>query len=141
MQPVAVDIVVLVTGMAQLVESTTGPQIHVVVHAADHVPYANADPNQLEMAILNLSVNARDAMVDGGTLRILSLAKRLGRAIGRGSQKEATSASPSLTPEQACPRRSRPALSNHFSRPKASARGQVWGCQWCMGWRFSSAER
>jgi PAS domain S-box-containing protein len=70
LQPVAVDIVALVTGMAQLVESTTGPQIQVVVNAPDHVPRANADPNQLEMAILNLSVNARDAMVDGGTLRI-----------------------------------------------------------------------
>jgi len=70
LQPVAVDVVGLVAGMAQLIESTTGPQIQVVVNASDHVPSANADPNQLEMAILNLSVNARDAMVDGGTLRI-----------------------------------------------------------------------
>ena len=37
-----------------------------------------ADPNQLEMAILNLSVNARDAMPDGGTLRISATTKRLG---------------------------------------------------------------
>ena len=70
LQPVAVDVAELVTGMAQLIESTTGPQIRVVVDVAKNVPLANADPNQLEMAILNLSVNARDAMTQGGTLRI-----------------------------------------------------------------------
>jgi CheY-like chemotaxis protein len=52
------------------VSSTTGPQIKVVVEASDDLPAAQADPNQLEMAILNLAVNARDAMPEGGTLRI-----------------------------------------------------------------------
>jgi PAS domain S-box-containing protein len=70
LQPIAVDVSKLVRGMADLVSSTTGPQIRVVVEAADELPYAKADPNQLEMALLNLAVNARDAMPDGGTLRI-----------------------------------------------------------------------
>jgi CheY-like chemotaxis protein len=56
--------------MADLVASTTGPQIKVVVDIAKALPAAVADPNQVEMAILNLSVNARDAMEGGGTLRI-----------------------------------------------------------------------
>jgi CheY-like chemotaxis protein len=56
--------------MSDLIASTTGPQIRVVVTVADDLPAALGDPNQLEMAILNLSVNARDAMPDGGTLRI-----------------------------------------------------------------------
>ena len=60
----------LVDGMGDLVSSTTGPQIRVVVEAGDDLPPAKADPNQLEMAILNLAVNARDAMPDGGVLRI-----------------------------------------------------------------------
>jgi CheY-like chemotaxis protein len=47
-----------------------GPQIKVVVNAPDDLPAAKADPHQLELAILNLAVNARDAMPDGGTLRI-----------------------------------------------------------------------
>jgi len=70
LQSVPVDVATLVTGMAELVASTTGPQIKVVVDAPEDLPPANADPNQLEMALLNLAVNARDAMPDGGTLRI-----------------------------------------------------------------------
>ena len=70
LQPVAVDIGRLVGGMAELVASTTGPQIRVVVDVAAGLPLAKADVNQLEMALLNLAVNARDAMPDGGTLSI-----------------------------------------------------------------------
>ncbi|RYF04517.1 MAG: response regulator, partial [Oxalobacteraceae bacterium] len=50
--------------------STTGPQVRVILEVADNLPPAKADPNQLEMALLDLGVNARDAMPDGGTLRI-----------------------------------------------------------------------
>ncbi len=70
LQAVPVDVVKLVSGMGELVASTSGPQIKVVVDAADNLPAAMADPNQLEMALLNLSVNARDAMPEGGILRI-----------------------------------------------------------------------
>ena len=79
LQPVAVDVVELVAGMAELISSTTGPQIKVVVEAARNLPMAKADPNQLEMALLNLAVNARDAMPDGGTLRISVEAQTVGR--------------------------------------------------------------
>ena len=70
LQPAAVDIGRLVEGMADLLASTTGPQVRVVVDVADDLPPARADGNQLEMALLNLGVNARDAMPHGGTLRI-----------------------------------------------------------------------
>ena len=46
------------------------PQIRVIIDAPDNLPAAIADQNQLEMALLNLSVNARDAMLEGGTIRI-----------------------------------------------------------------------
>jgi PAS domain S-box-containing protein len=78
LQSVAVDIAQLVAGMGGLVESTTGPQIRVVVEVAHDLPPAKADPNQLEMALLNLSVNARDAMPDGGTLRISAAPETVG---------------------------------------------------------------
>lgn len=75
LQAVAVNIVELVAGMADLVASTTGPQIKVAVDTEPDLPPAECDPNQLEMALLNLAVNARDAMPDGGTLRISATAE------------------------------------------------------------------
>ena len=70
LQPVPVNVAQLVSGMLDLMSSTTGPQINVTVEAPEDLPPAKADPNQLEMAILNLAVNARDAMPEGGVLRI-----------------------------------------------------------------------
>lgn len=80
LQTVNVDIAKLISEMSQLVASTTGPQISVVVECPEHLPPARADPNQLEMALLNLSVNARDAMPDGGTLRISARMERIEKA-------------------------------------------------------------
>ena len=79
LQATSVDLTPLVRGMANLISSTTGPQIKVVVDAAEDLPPAKADPNQLEMAILNLAVNARDAMPEGGILRISVDAETVGR--------------------------------------------------------------
>jgi PAS domain S-box-containing protein len=70
LQPVPVDVRQLVEGMADLVGSTSGPRVRVEVDLPVHLPPALADRNQLEMAILNLAVNARDAMPDGGSITI-----------------------------------------------------------------------
>ncbi len=70
LQATAVDIRTVIGGMADLIASTIGPQIRVILAVDPDLPPARADANQLEMAILNLSVNARDAMEQGGTLRI-----------------------------------------------------------------------
>ena len=70
LQPVAVDLAGLVDGMASLIGSTVGPSIVVRVELDENLPPASADANQIEMAILNLGVNARDAMPGGGTLTI-----------------------------------------------------------------------
>ena len=78
LQPVAVDLAGLITGMADLVASTSGPQIKVIDDTTPNLPPASADPNQLEMVILNLSVNARDAMPDGGILRISAAHETIG---------------------------------------------------------------
>jgi signal transduction histidine kinase/CheY-like chemotaxis protein len=70
LQPVPVDLEVLIGSMTGLIGSTLGPQVDVRVELERGLPPAVADPNQLEMALLNLAVNARDAMPDGGTLTI-----------------------------------------------------------------------
>jgi PAS domain S-box-containing protein len=70
LQSAAVDLVTLIEEMAGLIESTVGPNIEVRVDLASALPPAMADANQLEMALLNLAVNARDAMQGGGQLTI-----------------------------------------------------------------------
>jgi signal transduction histidine kinase len=70
LQAAAVDLPDLLDGMTDLISSTLGPKIDIRLVIEDSVPPAKADPNQLEMAILNLSVNARDAMPEGGELVI-----------------------------------------------------------------------
>jgi PAS domain S-box-containing protein len=70
LQPGPVDLRRLVGGMAELVASTSGPKVEVRVEMPDDLPPATADANQLEMAVLNLAVNARDAMPEGGALTI-----------------------------------------------------------------------
>lgn len=64
--PQTVDIALLVRGVMELLQSTLGPSVEIVVDLDADVPAALVDPNQLELAILNLAVNARDAMPEGG---------------------------------------------------------------------------
>jgi PAS domain S-box-containing protein len=65
-----VDVAALVRDMLDLVRRTIGPQIQIEVDIADNMPAAIVDPHQLELALLNLCVNARDAMPDGGKIMI-----------------------------------------------------------------------
>jgi signal transduction histidine kinase/ActR/RegA family two-component response regulator len=67
-----VDIGVLLSGMRDLISSSVGPTIEVHLRCDPNLPSAQIDPNQLELAILNLAVNARDAMPQGGPLTILA---------------------------------------------------------------------
>jgi signal transduction histidine kinase/ActR/RegA family two-component response regulator len=68
LQTDAIDIVRLINGMRDLIASSVGPTIEIVIDSEPDLPLAIVDPNQLELAILNLSVNARDAMPEGGRL-------------------------------------------------------------------------
>ena len=70
LQPGPVEIRPLVSEMAELIASTVGPRIDVRVDMPEDLPPALADTNQLEMALLNLAVNARDAMPEAGVLSI-----------------------------------------------------------------------
>lgn len=70
LKPVAVDVRSLLDGLRELLGSTLGPRINVVLDVPNELPNANGDAHQLEMALLNLSVNARDAMPNGGQLTV-----------------------------------------------------------------------
>jgi PAS domain S-box-containing protein len=65
-----VDIPPLVRGMTDLIERSLGPSIQIETRFPLRLEGVTADVNQLEMAVLNLVVNARDAMPDGGSITI-----------------------------------------------------------------------
>jgi PAS domain S-box-containing protein len=67
----------LVRGMADLLQRSIGPAIPVSTQFRLQLPLALADANQLELALLNLTVNARDAMPEGGTITIAAQEERV----------------------------------------------------------------
>ena len=70
LEPKPTDVNALVCGMEELMRRTLGEHIAIEIRAADDVWPAKVDPSQLEAAVLNLSVNARDAMPQGGQITI-----------------------------------------------------------------------
>jgi signal transduction histidine kinase/CheY-like chemotaxis protein len=70
LDPKPIDANALLGGMSNLLQHSLGETVEVEIVLADGLWLTFADPNQLENAVLNLSVNARDAMPEGGTLKI-----------------------------------------------------------------------
>ena len=56
--------------MIDLLERSLGPRVALRLDIPEGLPPARIDANQLELAILNLAINARDAMPDGGSIEI-----------------------------------------------------------------------
>jgi PAS domain S-box-containing protein len=78
------DIRTLVSGMADLLDRSLGSGIHIVIRFTPAIGPVMLDRNQLEMALLNLAVNARDAMPNGGELVLEAREETLGLANGFG---------------------------------------------------------
>ncbi|MHA6492782.1 PAS domain-containing protein [Pseudomonas borbori] len=67
----------LVIGMTELLESSLGPTIRIYTYFSAQLSAVETDPNQLESALLNLAVNARDAMHGEGTITITAREEKL----------------------------------------------------------------
>jgi PAS domain S-box-containing protein len=80
LDPKPIDVNKLVAGMSDLLRRTLGEAVMLETVLGGGLWRAQADPNQLENAILNLAVNARDAMPDGGKLTIETANARLDEA-------------------------------------------------------------
>ncbi|HEY0425356.1 MAG TPA: ATP-binding protein, partial [Rhodopila sp.] len=70
LQPRPVEVDALVCGLIELIRRMAGPQIEIDLRPRDGIWTVMCDPNQLENVLLNLAINSRDAMPNGGTLTI-----------------------------------------------------------------------
>jgi signal transduction histidine kinase/ActR/RegA family two-component response regulator len=70
LRPESVDLAALVNGMEELLKRALGLGIELECQFPDTLPPVLADANQLELALLNIALNARDAMPNGGRLTI-----------------------------------------------------------------------
>jgi CheY-like chemotaxis protein len=66
----AVDAPALIAGLTGLLERSLGPTVRIETRLGPDLVPIMADPNQLETALVNLAINARDAMPDGGVITI-----------------------------------------------------------------------
>ena len=72
LKPQAIGLAELVEGIRDLLDRAIGPSIEIHSDLDATLPAVRADANQLELALLNLVVNARDAMPNGGAIRLVA---------------------------------------------------------------------
>jgi hypothetical protein len=136
-----VDLPYLLENMNDLVQRSIGPEWPISTTFPLKIPDVRADANQLEMALLNLIVNARDATLGGGPIRSAQSARISAPASpGRRppvvmSDWSSPIAALAWTPIRCVAR------PNPSSRPRAWAREPAWGSLWCMAWPRRSAAR
>jgi signal transduction histidine kinase/ActR/RegA family two-component response regulator len=82
LKPEAVDVARLMTGMEELLKRAVGHGITCHVDLPTDLPPILADANQVELALLNVALNARDAMPGGGNIKIAAVAQSVGGRSG-----------------------------------------------------------
>jgi len=78
LKPAAVDLRGLLLGVEALLRRSAGPLVELVLDAPEGLLPAHVDPHALELALVNLAVNARDAMPEGGRLSVRLAATEAG---------------------------------------------------------------
>jgi PAS domain S-box-containing protein len=95
LQPVQVDVGAMLQSLADMLRRTLDQRIRIEVELQSPQPTVLADPSQLESALLNIAINARDAMPDGGLLRF-----RAGNCAALPAELRAELEDPSPPPAQ-----------------------------------------
>jgi signal transduction histidine kinase len=84
LRPESVDVPRLINGMGEMLRRSLGPAIDISMVFDDGLSLVRVDPNQLELAVLNLALNARDAMPQGGRLTLAARHERVEAANPHG---------------------------------------------------------
>ena len=82
-QPCDLDVNVVVTNLARMLQRVIGEDIELALELRPGLPCVRADPRQIEQVLMNLAVNARDAMPHGGRLRLATADVTLDAAQGQ----------------------------------------------------------
>jgi PAS domain S-box-containing protein len=82
----AVDLKALVAGMRDILDQSLGPLITIETDFPEGLPSIKADANQLETALLNLAVNARDAMPAGGVIKLSARLMEIAPVMGKNAR-------------------------------------------------------
>ena len=77
LEPKGVDLTQLVNSFTELLDTSVGEKADLHLNLQRRLPLVRVDPNHLEMALLNIVVNARDASPDGGAITVATRAVRL----------------------------------------------------------------
>lgn len=72
LQPRIIDVNAAITQTEKMLRRLLGEDIQLTLELQENIPHIKADPNQIEQALVNLAVNSRDAMPEGGRLFIQS---------------------------------------------------------------------
>ena len=131
LEPREIDVNGMVIDTVKLLRSILGEHVEISSVLADNAWAALADPSQLSAAIINLAVNARDAMQGGGKLT-LETANFTRDDAGDGEAKAGECGSRSTTPATESPPISVTGCSNRSSPPRESAAAPVSDSAWSM---------
>jgi two-component system, cell cycle sensor histidine kinase and response regulator CckA len=85
LEPRVFDLNEVVGNLARLLERLLGPEIQLETVLFGGLPPIHADPGQIEQVIINLAVNARDAMPEGGRIALATSVEHIARGSGRGA--------------------------------------------------------
>ena len=128
-EPRVINLNGMIGEMDQMLRGLITENIEVVVEPDPDLGLVKVDPGQMEQVLINLAVNARDVMPEGGVLTVRTASVRWKIRMGGGiprSLPESTLRSRSATRAPVSHRRSKSTSSSHSSRQRRSARGRAW---------------